>query len=77
MSISLASTVDSGTGPEEREREREKKRTTHRRTNCKENVTGATYCVLSKCGRLKRSLGDNKKTNPVREVYGREKSLWQ
>ena len=60
-----------------RKREREDKKTTHRRTNCKENVTGATYCVLSQCDRLKRSLGDNKKTNPVREVCGREKSLWQ
>lgn len=33
--------------------------------------------VFVEMGRLKRSLGDNKKQNPVREVCGREKSLWQ
>lgn len=41
----------------------------------KRKSDGSYLLCLSRSGRLKRSLGDNKKTNPVREVCGREKIL--
>jgi hypothetical protein len=68
----LASTVDNGTGPEDKGKKKQR---------IGEPIVKKMWRELPilfvEMGRLKRSLGDNKKQNPVREVCGREKSLWQ